>query len=309
MTRKVIKQGNDTLTMTLPREWTRKYNVKGGDSLDFNIKNDILEIRCKKTNFEEPVNFQINFSDEKLLSWTLGALYRTGFDEIHISYSDPALFNKLQKLIKNTLGFIITHQEKNLCVIKSMTTDDSNNLSVLMHRSFLIALSLAENCCNALKMNKFNQLNNLLYLHDNTDQLIKLCQRLIIKNSYADVTNATFNMAILENLELVCDSYKDICKFFTKRRKPFKDHKELIKLLENLNKLFEKLSHLVFNYKEEEVITLISEIKENSSRIDFLCYKGDGNEIIFLFHLKFIYNLMRNFFPTIILMNINKLKK
>ena len=27
MERKVIGQGNDTLTITLPRDWTRKYNV------------------------------------------------------------------------------------------------------------------------------------------------------------------------------------------------------------------------------------------------------------------------------------------
>ncbi|MFA7708140.1 MAG: AbrB/MazE/SpoVT family DNA-binding domain-containing protein, partial [Candidatus Pacearchaeota archaeon] len=129
MERKVIKQGNDTLTITLPREWTKKYNIKAGDSLGIKAKNEILEIRNKEINLKEPIYFDVNFNDEKLLNWTLGALYKIGFEEIHLRYSDTTIFNKIQKLIKNNLGFIITDQEKNMCIIKNMTTDNSDNLS------------------------------------------------------------------------------------------------------------------------------------------------------------------------------------
>lgn len=308
MERKVIKQGNDTLTITLPREWTKKYNIKAGDSLGIKAKNEILEIRNKEINLKEPIYFDVNFNDEKLLNWTLGALYKIGFEEIHLRYSDTTIFNKIQKLIKNNLGFIITDQEKNMCIIKNMTTDNSDNLSALMHRSFLIALSFAENCCDALKKKKFSHLNNLIYLHDNTDQIIKLCERLIIKTSYADVTNSSFNLAILENLELICDDYKDICKFFGKIHKPSKNHKKIISLLENINKIFEKTETLIFSYNEKEVIKILLEIKENNSRIESLYKEGNCNEIIFLFYLKSISDLIKNFFPTILLVNINQLK-
>jgi phosphate uptake regulator len=310
MERKVIGQGNDTLTITLPREWTRKYSIKAGDALNFDIKNESLEIRCKGASLEEPINIYIDFTNQKLIKWTLGSLYRMGFEEIHIEYDNPTIFNLIQKLIKDTfVGFIITRQEKNLCIIKSMTTDDSKNLPSLMRRSFLVAVSLAENCYGAIKKNKFSQLQNILYLHDNTDQLIRLCQRLIIKNSYADVGNANMNMTLLENLELVCDDYRDICKFVYKKNKSFKGHDKIIALLDNLNKIFDNSTHIIFNYKEKEIISLISEIEENNIRIDSCCSNKNSDETIFLFYLKSISNLIRNFFPTIILGNISNLKK
>ena len=33
MLRKVIKQGNDTLTITLPRRWARKQSISPGDNV------------------------------------------------------------------------------------------------------------------------------------------------------------------------------------------------------------------------------------------------------------------------------------
>jgi len=310
MERKVISQGNDTLTITLPREWTRKYSIKAGDSLKFNIKNEGLEIRCKGASLEEPVELFIGFTNQKLIKWTLGALYRMGFEEIRLGYPNSAIFSLIQKLIKDTfVGFIITRQEKNLCVIKSMTTDESKNFPALMRRSFLVALSLAENCYETLKNNKFSKLHDILYLHDNTDQLIRLCQRLIIKNSYADIVNASVNMALLENLELVCDDYRDLCKFIHKKNRSFKSHDKLISLLHNVNKIFDKSAHLVFSYKEEDILSLILEINENNAKIESLYSNKDNDQTIFLFYLKSISDLIRNFLPTIILEHTSNLKK
>jgi len=44
MKRRVIKQGNNTLTITLPRKWASSANIKAGDELDIIEEGDNLKI-------------------------------------------------------------------------------------------------------------------------------------------------------------------------------------------------------------------------------------------------------------------------
>ena len=213
MERKVIKQGNDTLTITLPRSWTKKYGIKPKNNLNVAIKDHILELHAKKIPHNIKTNFYFDLDDYNIIRWTLGALFRTGVDEICITYKNKSIFNTIQSAIKKKfIGFIITEQSENRCVIKSISIDDENTLSSLIHRNFFMVVSFADNCFELLKNREFKKFKDILYLHDNSDQTTGLCQRIIIKNCYNDIINASFKVALLEDLELICDVYQDICE-------------------------------------------------------------------------------------------------
>ena len=50
MRRKVIKQGHNTLTITLPSSWVNKFNIKTGDELDVREQGKILSIGTEKSS-------------------------------------------------------------------------------------------------------------------------------------------------------------------------------------------------------------------------------------------------------------------
>ena len=45
MKRKIIKQGHNTLTMTLPSDWVRKLNLEAGEEVDVCENNGSLVIK------------------------------------------------------------------------------------------------------------------------------------------------------------------------------------------------------------------------------------------------------------------------
>ena len=50
MKRKIIKQGHNTLTITLPSEWVKKLNLSAGDEIDLVEDNSSLYINGKQHN-------------------------------------------------------------------------------------------------------------------------------------------------------------------------------------------------------------------------------------------------------------------
>ena len=50
MIRKIIKQGHNTLTMTLPSNWVKKFNLTPGDEIDLSERDNGLFITTEKHN-------------------------------------------------------------------------------------------------------------------------------------------------------------------------------------------------------------------------------------------------------------------
>ncbi len=59
MKRKIIKQGNDTLTITLPRMWCDKFGVKAGDEVNVEENDNSL---IWNSGFIYLINFLFLFS-------------------------------------------------------------------------------------------------------------------------------------------------------------------------------------------------------------------------------------------------------
>jgi len=59
MKRKIIKQGHNTLTMTLPSEWVKKLNLKAGDEIDLNEKGGSLMVNGKQNNENKSTTIDI----------------------------------------------------------------------------------------------------------------------------------------------------------------------------------------------------------------------------------------------------------
>ena len=63
MKRKVNKVGPTTLSITLPSKWVKENNIKKGDELELDLKNNNISITTGHLKIEETIH-----SDDKLRS-------------------------------------------------------------------------------------------------------------------------------------------------------------------------------------------------------------------------------------------------
>ena len=57
MKRKIIKQGHNTLTITLPSDWVKRFNLQGGNEIDLIEKDNGLFLTTEKINSIKKAEF------------------------------------------------------------------------------------------------------------------------------------------------------------------------------------------------------------------------------------------------------------
>ena len=123
MFRKLIKHGESSLTVSLPRYFVKENNLKKGQEIDIREVDNGLFLSVN--NHKELRLISIDLSGQFcVIRKILGATYKCGYDEVNITFSS---FNELKE-IKDALqsqfeGFEIITQGKNNIVIKKISED------------------------------------------------------------------------------------------------------------------------------------------------------------------------------------------
>ena len=87
MKRRIIKQGHNTLTITLPTDWAKKFNLKAGSEIDLVEKENGLFITTEKIGEEKSVEFDISEMDIPTIWKYFMAVYREGYDEVLVKFN------------------------------------------------------------------------------------------------------------------------------------------------------------------------------------------------------------------------------
>ncbi|MEW6295357.1 MAG: AbrB/MazE/SpoVT family DNA-binding domain-containing protein [Candidatus Diapherotrites archaeon] len=101
MKRKVIRQGHNTFTVTIPIRWARQQGLSPGSEIDLVEKGNSLVINTDKVNNNGNTRAEIDITGlpNKLLWRYISAVYRAGYDEIKINFDSTENNNeKLNEL-------------------------------------------------------------------------------------------------------------------------------------------------------------------------------------------------------------------
>ena len=122
MKRKIIKQGNNSFTITLPRQWLNKYSLTASDELEVVEQGNKLTISFEKEiDVEKHVEIDADRTSD-LLKRILHSVYRTGYDEIRINYRKAGAIKSVLDILNDfMIGFEVLEQGKNHCVLKNIT--------------------------------------------------------------------------------------------------------------------------------------------------------------------------------------------
>lgn len=269
--RKVILHGPSTLTVSLPSKWVKNHNIKKGDELNIEETGSILRIYPGEEHLLTK-KIKIDFSDKDwgAIHSILAVLHKSGYDEIEITFNNPETAKIIQERINTMLmGYEIIEQKGSICIVKSVSGDHLSELDALIRRIFLVAISLAKNSLEAIKIGNKDEMREVLVLEQTVNKLTNYCQRLLNKKPYKD-EKTIYTYLIIWILESICDDYRDIINFLLE--KPRKITQPVIDVYAEINELLERYYTFFYNYSDKELISLrhrIKSLKQELLRIKF----------------------------------------
>lgn len=309
MKRKVIQIAENTLVVSLPTEWVKRFNVNKGDEVDLKEFNDGLIISpINELSAVKSIRINIANLNERVIRWYLSALHKSGYDEIEINYLDKDQLKLIYELMKNLFtGFNIISETKNVVVLKSISKENKDEFDAALRRSFRITISMGAELIACLKPQNDKLDSNKLELIKEKEllnnQLTNFCERLVNKHRFE---NSAFLYTIIWNLEKICDNYKYIINELEKRNTTLKTYphisKELLDIFELANNYLEQYYDLLFNFNITKLNAIDENKKQIMTKISSLKLNGIDKEI--LNHLIVLITQATDFSASIIALNV-----
>ena len=286
MKRRVIKQGHNTLTITLPSKWVKKFDIQAGDEIEFEETENSLKLVIDKESDLSAITLDITDLSIPLIWRYVSTAYRAGYDEIHIWWEDknskmknfytafsydtldyifknknPELtpIETIQLLINRFIGVEIIDQRATQCVVKELGETSYKEFDNALRRIFLLILSMGEECEEALKGNAAD-LKTIHMTDTNLDRFEDFCFRVLNKKKYEVPKKTPVVFSIIFLLEMVGDEYKRFSIHYLKCKKHNSEHS--LKFLTKVNKQFRRFYELYYSFKKEKIMEIYDFNKE-----------------------------------------------
>lgn len=261
MNRKVIKQGNNTLTITLPRSWAEKWGVKAGDELAVEDKNKRLVINSGQTKVQSKIEIDITGMDGSSICLILRGLYRRGYDTIILRSNDKEIKHlrtgnlyPIEEVIttevNRLMGFELFNIDRNSFEIRSISTEPFEDFENTLRRIFLFTLQYQEDFLHAIKKKDTKLLQGLVEKPLALHKFPSYATRLLNKKGHPEQDYAPFLYDLIESLELINDCVKDSVRFSLSNKVKFGD--KSIKIIEEIGEAvkFYYESYYKFSFKK-----------------------------------------------------------
>ena len=201
MKRKLIKHGESSLTISLPRSFVKTNNLQKGQEIDVQELDDGLFVSTK--NQKEKTTISIDISNQKpVIKKILGAIYKTGYDEINIHFSSFEELRKIKEIVQRQFeGYKIMHQGKNNLLIKKLSADNFEEFNNVLRRFFLIMNNMGLEMTEAIKKTDYDWLKRISLLKIEVDGLADYCRRAINLKFNSDYKRMSPLYVIIEEME------------------------------------------------------------------------------------------------------------
>ncbi len=314
MKRKIIKQGHNTLTITLPSNWTRKLNLKAGDEIDLSEKGNIIILTTDKVDDGNKAEFDISNMDIPTIWKYFMAVYREGYDELKVKFKpgfkmdSPYKFltqhrldkrydlhrdkrrvsEVLQGFVDRFIGFEIVEQEKSFLLIREMGNLTSKEFDNSLRRIFLLIKQMAEETLEALEKNDVSILKHTHDVDINLDKFHDYCIRILNKTANKEERKTSLLFSTLYLLELVGDEFKNISTHLVEDFSKIKKMKNIIPLAGAIKEQVEAYYDLFYKFDEKKIKKLSELDSEMYLKVPSVYDKASEKEKELYHHLRIV---------------------
>lgn len=281
MRRKIIPQGINALTVTLPRDWANGLGLKAGDEIEIQEKGKSLLISAEKESSLKKVSFDISDYPDNEIIWRLfSSFYRMGYDELEVRFRDinqqynivhstltslehnarMGTLEMVQDCIQRFIGLEIIEHGPGRLLIKSMSGVLPNEFEAALRRIFNLLVNAADESMKSVETGK-SKLSTLELNDRNIDRLVDYCLRILNRKGHADPSKTSACYSVILMLEFLGDEFKIIGRLI-KDGQNEKFSPGLIHLHESVNKLYNSYYEFFYRFSVRKASDIFGRIKE-----------------------------------------------
>jgi phosphate uptake regulator len=216
-TRKLVRTGAETYTLSLPKEWVKKNKLNKGDLLFIHQNKSYLEIRPaegKETKEEKEVVITIDGKDISTLRRETISAYINNYNKfVFIGESLDGKLDDIRGVLNNFLALeILEHTEKRL-VVKDYLDLKEFSLDNIIRRMDMLVRSIIIDSKNSFEKKAVHE--NLRLRDYEVDKLFFLLNRLVRSRDISPKEAISY-FWIAKTLEGISDDVKEIAEEFEK---------------------------------------------------------------------------------------------
>jgi phosphate uptake regulator len=316
MKRKINRVGQNTLTVSLPIEFVKKYNIKQGDELDLIEQDHSLII--SKQKIEKPkrkITLCLDKFNKLMLNRFMNEFYRQGFQEIELTFNVEQIYDSknsknikvedyVKYIIKRFIGMEIVSQTKNKIVLESlMSIEEYDKMEVVRNRIFFLIKEFTSEFIDAIN-NNFKEFHAKSYdYHDNISKFMIYYLRLL---NFSDIPD-TIKQRIF-GLYSIIDKCIDKIRHASEDLVLIKSSSTLKKDLEQIFNLFLEMFNIFNkNYSFDDFDDLMRKRYELIKSINKI--KRNERELKVIYDLRLLLDIVPDFAETFISINMEKCLK
>ncbi len=216
MERKLVKQGRNALTVTLPAKWLQAKGLQAGDVVQVEEGNKELRVSVGSRAKRKEVTLSVKDLDKGLIWNLVLGRYIEGYDNITVHHNSPAV---LQEIGQELLGMMIEEHSNERSVLKSIIFVPENNFEALFRNATYMFLHqvkmLAGISAGNVKLEEVKKQERMI------DKNVYYCLRYL--NKYHDQEQAYRYFLLCSTLESAADQVSQIAKFLGKEKRLAKD--------------------------------------------------------------------------------------
>jgi antitoxin component of MazEF toxin-antitoxin module len=219
MERKLVKQGRNALTVTLPAEWLHQKGLAQGDCVNIVQRNEQLIITSDKTSAPLETEVDLRGVGKKPSYHIIIGKYIEGYDTITVQHDSPDWAQEMGTIL---IGMVIEKQSQSMTVLKSIVAVPKDNFNAILRRTAHMLCQQAHMLRNVANGNaKWSQLKQGEHLLD--DNLL-YCLRYL--NKYMNIRNEY-------KYFLMCLSFESIGDLLSKIGEHIKDHVAIAEVIDD----------------------------------------------------------------------------
>lgn len=314
MKRKVIKQGHNTLTITLPKDWVEKNRIKSGDELDTESNGNRLIVSTGELAKPTSIEVDVSGLDRTALLFTIRSIYRKGYDEVTISFDNQVTkrfrdgkeyrtVSLIQYEVKNLIGYEIVSQKEKSCMVKDVSIVSEREFESIIRRAFLLLIDTLHDLVKGISERDMPLVSSVEERHDAITTFISYCMRLLSKGL------STFPKD--NNLELYhvlasLDTLTDIIKYTSREivEEKISLSRQGINALVMMKKMVEKYYKLFFRFGHEAVVEINQDRYLLIRHIRSINQKASTGEAMAINKLEGIIEIINDLLKSAISMNV-----
>ncbi len=275
MKRRIVKHGSNTLTVSLPAKWCKRFNIKNGDEIDVEEQGRSILLKTEGTCNLLTKVINIDGLNQELIWRSFISAYREGYNEIILKFSDIGktydvslsslrILEKRLKMrtmeiihdvVSRCIGMEIIEQEKNFCIVKDLGETSQKEFENTLRRVFLLLISVAEESLNGVKEKSESLEYSVVSIDVNIDRFSDFCMRVLNKIGYKDSNKTNKLYAIIIILEMLGDDYKKIVINFSESKNK-EIRPKLINLYEEINKLLNMFYEFFYKFDNKKAMDI-----------------------------------------------------